>query len=99
MEKKKELFNAKIRLREVEEGSETTGGYALLLLFDFLLDVKNAEDAFCLGTDFAAACYNGEGEALMRSPLQSFICRLIYRCDNCHLSKTFGFALDMRKMN
>lgn len=50
------------RLREVEEGSETTGGYAFLLLFDFLLDVKNAEDAFCLGTDFAAACYNGEWE-------------------------------------
>lgn len=54
------------RLQEVEEGTETTGGYPLLLLFDFLLDVRNAEDAFCLGTDFAAACYNGEWEGSYR---------------------------------
>ncbi len=54
------------QLREVEEGSETTGGYPQFLLFDFLLDVKNAEDAFCLGTDFAAACYNGEWEGSYR---------------------------------
>lgn len=52
----------KIWAQEIEEGEGTTGGYISLYMLDFLLKVKDAEDAFCMGTDFAAACYNGEWE-------------------------------------
>ena len=48
--------------REIEERGETTGGYPSLIMLEFLLKVKDAEDAFCIGTDFAAAYCHGKWE-------------------------------------